>query len=210
MFTDQLLSRFSLHISRKFRKYPPDPLPIPLSSKLGVAEWDLCPGLRHQPVSSSKTQSNSLLYHRWAETSFPCASRVGHKDLPNLPLSLRKRWCRGRVRSNCYISLVALFQLTVCLGLVNIVRSLLKLILKMRIPSLKRNACDFFLWGYLKAKVYTHKPKTLDELKDAIRLEIAAMVEKVMLNFRERLHKCIENEGKHLDDTIFRATKPRN
>ncbi|GBL97289.1 hypothetical protein AVEN_84982-1 [Araneus ventricosus] len=53
-------------------------------------------------------------------------------------------------------------------------------------------ACDFFLWGYLKAKVYTHKPKTLDELKDAIRLEIAAippaMVEKVMLNFRKRLH----------------------
>ncbi|GBM82618.1 hypothetical protein AVEN_26801-1 [Araneus ventricosus] len=75
-------------------------------------------------------------------------------------------------------------------------------------------ACDFFLWGYLKAKVYTHKLKTLDELKDAIRLEIAAippaMVEKVMLNFRERLHKCIENEGKHLDNIIFRTTKPRN
>ncbi|GBN05156.1 hypothetical protein AVEN_182362-1 [Araneus ventricosus] len=75
-------------------------------------------------------------------------------------------------------------------------------------------ACDFFLWGYLKAKVYTHKPKTLDELKDAIRLEITAippeMVGKVMLNFRERFHKCIENEGKHLDDIIFRTTKPRN
>ncbi|GBO00069.1 hypothetical protein AVEN_246996-1 [Araneus ventricosus] len=60
-----------------------------------------------------------------------------------------------------------------------------------RLPYLA--ACDFFLWGYLKAKVYTHKPKTLEELKDAIRLEIAAippaMVEKVMLNFRERLHK---------------------
>ena len=34
-------------------------------------------------------------------------------------------------------------------------------------------ACEFFLWGYLKDKVYTHKPKTLDELKDAIRFEIA-------------------------------------
>ena len=52
-----------------------------------------------------------------------------------------------------------------------------------------------------------HKPKTLDELKDAIQFVIAAippaMVEKVMLNFWERLHKCIENNGKHLDDILF-------
>lgn len=51
-------------------------------------------------------------------------------------------------------------------------------------------------------------------LEKQVRFEIAAippaMVEKVMLNFRERLHKCIENEGKHLDDILFRTTKPRN
>jgi len=72
--------------------------------------------------------------------------------------------------------------------------------------SLDFAACDFFLWDYLKTKVYTHKPKTLDEQKDTIRFKIAAippaMVEKVMLNFRERLHKCIENEGKHLDEKV--------
>jgi hypothetical protein len=35
--------------------------------------------------------------------------------------------------------------------------------------------CDFFLWGYLKSKVYTHRPENLQALKDAIRREIAAI-----------------------------------
>jgi hypothetical protein len=30
----------------------------------------------------------------------------------------------------------------------------------------------FFLWGYLKSRVYTHKPPTLNYLKEAIRQEI--------------------------------------
>jgi hypothetical protein len=29
--------------------------------------------------------------------------------------------------------------------------------------------CDFFLWGYLKSKVYTHRPENLQALKDTIR-----------------------------------------
>ena len=34
---------------------------------------------------------------------------------------------------------------------------------------------DYFLWGYLKSKVYASKPKTIDELKCNIRAEIAAI-----------------------------------
>uniref|UniRef100_A0A8D9B3Q2 Transposase n=1 Tax=Cacopsylla melanoneura TaxID=428564 RepID=A0A8D9B3Q2_9HEMI len=34
------------------------------------------------------------------------------------------------------------------------------------------SVCDFFLWGYLKNKVYVDQPRTLDELKDAISQEI--------------------------------------
>ena len=34
---------------------------------------------------------------------------------------------------------------------------------------------DFFLWGYLKSKVYVNKPRTVAELKDNIREEIAAI-----------------------------------
>jgi hypothetical protein len=35
--------------------------------------------------------------------------------------------------------------------------------------------CDFFLWLYLKSKVYTHRPENLQALKDATRREIAAI-----------------------------------
>ncbi|KAJ8869646.1 hypothetical protein PR048_028639 [Dryococelus australis] len=33
--------------------------------------------------------------------------------------------------------------------------------------------CDFFLCGYFKSKAYTHRPQTLETLKNAIRSEIA-------------------------------------
>jgi hypothetical protein len=36
-----------------------------------------------------------------------------------------------------------------------------------RSPNL--NACDFFLWGYLKSKVYENKPRTTMDLKQNIR-----------------------------------------
>jgi len=65
--------------------------------------------------------------------------------------------------------------------------------------------CDFFLWGYLKSKVYTH----LQALKDATHREIAAippaMTERVMRAFRNRLEECIANDGHHLGDKIFRT-----
>ena len=38
---------------------------------------------------------------------------------------------------------------------------------------------DFFLWGYLKAEVYKHRPRTLQELKDVIRQEVAAIPREV-------------------------------
>ena len=54
-----------------------------------------------------------------------------------------------------------------------------------RLPDL--NPCDFFLWGYLKAKVYEQRPQTLEALKEAIRQEVAAitpeMILKVMDNY---------------------------
>lgn len=75
-----------------------------------------------------------------------------------------------------------------------------------RSPDL--NPCDFFLWGYLKAQVYQHRPQTLEALKEVITQEIAAipleMTRRVIENFRERLNQCIENEGRHLSDIIFK------
>lgn len=75
-----------------------------------------------------------------------------------------------------------------------------------RSPDL--SPCDFFLWGYLKAEVYKHRPRTLQELKDVIRQEVAAIPREVtrrtMDNFRERLRECLNNGGHHLSDIIFK------
>ena len=76
-----------------------------------------------------------------------------------------------------------------------------------RSPDL--NPCDFFLWGYLKSKVYTHRPRSIEQLKDAICQEIAAipheMTRQVIDNFHERLQQCVENNCKHLTDVIFKT-----
>jgi len=69
--------------------------------------------------------------------------------------------------------------------------------------------CDFFLWGYLKAKVYEQHPVTVEVLKEAIRQEVAAiipeMILKVMDNYRERLHQFINIQGRHLSDVLFKT-----
>ena len=46
-----------------------------------------------------------------------------------------------------------------------------------RSPDL--TACDFFLWGYLKSKVYVRKPRTVDDLKVCIREEIATVSQEI-------------------------------
>lgn len=69
--------------------------------------------------------------------------------------------------------------------------------------------CDFFLWGYLKAKVFQHRPRTLL----ALRREIARAIEeipvemlvKVMESYRERLNQCIRSQGRHLSDVLFKT-----
>ena len=69
--------------------------------------------------------------------------------------------------------------------------------------------CDFFLWGYLKSKVFEHRPQNTGELKEAIRQEIAAispqMTARVMQTFRNHLQTCIEKNGRHLDTIIFKT-----
>lgn len=48
--------------------------------------------------------------------------------------------------------------------------------------------CDFFILGYLKTVVFNHRPRTPEELKEAIREKIAGipydMLANVMGNFR--------------------------
>jgi hypothetical protein len=53
------------------------------------------------------------------------------------------------------------------------------------------SACDFFLWGYHKGKVFTHRPNNVTVLKQRIYEEIKDITEdmlrKVMADARDRV-----------------------
>jgi len=74
------------------------------------------------------------------------------------------------------------------------------------------SSCDFFLWGYLKGRVYTHKPRNLNELKDAIRQEVLTidhqLLAQAMDDFKWRIENCIQEDGRHLNDIIFHILIP--
>ena len=70
-----------------------------------------------------------------------------------------------------------------------------------RSPDL--NPCDFFLWGYLKSKVYTPRPQTLDQLERNITREVQSippvMITRAILDIKERASKCLRNNGGHFE-----------
>ena len=76
-----------------------------------------------------------------------------------------------------------------------------------RSPDL--SICDYFLWGYLKDKVFRSRPHTLAELKERITDEVNAiprdMCARAARNFWDRLQQCIDANGRHLQDIIFKT-----
>ena len=75
--------------------------------------------------------------------------------------------------------------------------------------SLDLNPCDFFLWGYLKSKVYINCPCSIKELKNAICQEITAipheMTHQVIDYFHEHIQQCVDNNRSHLTGLIFKT-----
>lgn len=67
---------------------------------------------------------------------------------------------------------------------------------------------DFFLWGYLKSRVYSNNPTNLQQLKLNIRQEMESIsretLTKVFQNFDARLEECSYRQGRHLDDVVFK------
>jgi len=63
---------------------------------------------------------------------------------------------------------------------------------------------DFFLWGFLKDRVFRRLIMTIQELKQTNIDEVAAFVEdlrsRVYGNFQTRLQQCIDINGGHLPD----------
>jgi len=63
---------------------------------------------------------------------------------------------------------------------------------------------DFFLWGFLKDRVFRRRIKTIQELKQTIVDEFVAidgdLLRRVYGNFQTRLQQCIDVNGGHLPD----------
>ena len=70
-----------------------------------------------------------------------------------------------------------------------------------RSPDL--NPCDYYLWGYLKSKVYNPLPKNLDELKENISNEVRKITKEtlnsVFLNLEKRCNLIISAQGGHIE-----------
>lgn len=63
---------------------------------------------------------------------------------------------------------------------------------------------DFFLWGYLKGKVYQTVPANIRELRQRIELEVQAlnrtrMVRRSILSMRRRAQDCVALNGGHVE-----------
>ena len=75
-----------------------------------------------------------------------------------------------------------------------------------RSPNL--SALDFYLWGYLKERVYRDNPKTITELKEAIATEIRSIgpgvTSAVMNSMKKRAQICIQSGGRHMKNIILK------
>ena len=60
---------------------------------------------------------------------------------------------------------------------------------------------DYFLWGYLKWRVYHNKPRAIDALKANITEEIQAVTADVLArtfqNMARRVQSCLDENGGH-------------
>ena len=68
---------------------------------------------------------------------------------------------------------------------------------------------DFFLWGFLKNRVYAGRPHTAEELKQSIHREVTGIpidvLNRLLHDMRNRFLECFSRDGEHLKDVIFRS-----
>lgn len=65
--------------------------------------------------------------------------------------------------------------------------------------------CDYFLWGYLKDKVYRTPPQNVNDLRNKIQNEAnllrqdPALLRRVFLDMRQRAHLCVLRNGGYVE-----------
>ena len=65
---------------------------------------------------------------------------------------------------------------------------------------------DYFLWGHLKSQVYRKNPKTIEDLKKAVRSAVRQVrpdtCRAAVESAQRRAALCLEREGDHLEHII--------
>ena len=65
--------------------------------------------------------------------------------------------------------------------------------------------CDFFLWGYIKSKVFVNPPQTIHDLRQKIINEFNAlqqqqdMIRNAVRGMQKRALLCVERNGGHVE-----------
>jgi hypothetical protein len=76
------------------------------------------------------------------------------------------------------------------------------------------NPCDFFLWGYLKDRVYQSRPRSLQALESAIISETRAisaeMLGNVIGGFKKRLEELVDSNGAHFEQYLQQSCATNN
>ncbi|PSN57534.1 hypothetical protein C0J52_01613 [Blattella germanica] len=65
-------------------------------------------------------------------------------------------------------------------------------------------AADFFLWDNLKEKSLHHLEQLKERVRDAIREVQPETLPHVMNNIQSLLQQCVQNDGAHLIDVLFK------
>jgi len=75
------------------------------------------------------------------------------------------------------------------------------------------NPPDFYMWGYLKDRVYGNNPQTIPDLKAAITAAIRPIPReecgRVIENFARRIQMCLQRRGAHLEHIFWAPVKQR-
>ncbi|XP_012946213.1 uncharacterized protein LOC106013905 [Aplysia californica] len=65
------------------------------------------------------------------------------------------------------------------------------------------NPLDFFLWGYLKDRIFQNQFENIEIMKQAIRDEVRNIPRKLCLgvieHFKRRVKRCLESKGGHVE-----------
>ncbi|KAF0710687.1 Reverse transcriptase domain-containing protein, partial [Aphis craccivora] len=74
-----------------------------------------------------------------------------------------------------------------------------------RSPDL--SMCDFFLWGYLKDKVFRHRPHTIEDLKQKITEEIEAIPVETCRKSYESFRDRLQQPSLGTENALYSATR---